>query len=48
MEKISWENRKGKEILETGNDLNHWLKLWDDNPMWVVKNTESSCHIPTT
>jgi hypothetical protein len=38
MEKKSWENRKGKEISEAGIDLNNWLQLWDDNPLWVVKN----------
>jgi hypothetical protein len=24
-----------------GNDLNNRLQLWDDNPLWVVKNPES-------
>jgi hypothetical protein len=38
MEKRSWENRKGREISEAGIDLNNWLQLWDDNPLWVVKN----------
>jgi hypothetical protein len=38
MEKISWENRKGREISEAGIDLNNWLQLRDDNPLWVVKN----------
>jgi hypothetical protein len=23
-----------------GIDLNNWLQLWDDNPLWVVKNLE--------
>jgi hypothetical protein len=40
MEKGSWENIKGKEIVEAGIDLNNWLQLRDDNPMWVVKNPE--------
>jgi hypothetical protein len=38
MEKKSWENRKGKGNSEAGIDLNNWLQLWDDNPLWVVKN----------
>jgi hypothetical protein len=42
MEKRSREKRKGKEILELTIDLNNWLQLWDDNPMWVVKNPGSS------
>jgi hypothetical protein len=42
MEKRSWEDRMGKENPETGNDLNNWLQLWDDNPLWVVKNPKSS------
>jgi hypothetical protein len=42
MEKISWEKRKGKEFSKAGIDLNNWLQLWDDNPLWVVKNLESS------
>jgi hypothetical protein len=33
-----WKNRKGREISKVGIDLNNWLQLWDDNPMWVVKN----------
>jgi hypothetical protein len=40
MEKGSWENRKGREILEVGIYLNNWLQLWDDNPLWVVKNSK--------
>jgi hypothetical protein len=27
--------------LEAGNDLNNRLQLWDDDPLWVVKNPES-------
>jgi hypothetical protein len=27
--------------LEAGNDLNNRLQLWDDDPVWVVKNPES-------
>jgi len=27
--------------LEAGNDLNNKLQLWDDDPLWVVKNPES-------
>jgi hypothetical protein len=34
----NWENRKWREILEARIDLNNWLQLWDDNPLWVVKN----------
>jgi hypothetical protein len=41
MEKGSWENRKGQEISEAGNDLNNLLQLWDNNPLWVVKNPKS-------
>jgi hypothetical protein len=41
MEKRSWKNRRGREILEAGIDLNNWLQLQDDNPLWVVKNPES-------
>jgi len=41
MEKGSSENRKGKEILEAGIDLNKWIQLWDDKPLWVLKNPES-------
>jgi len=26
--------------LEAGIDLNNWIQLWDDNPLWVVKNLE--------
>jgi hypothetical protein len=38
-EKRIWENRKkGREISKVGNDLNNRLQLWDDNPLWVVKN----------
>jgi hypothetical protein len=42
MEKISLENRMGKENPETGNDLNNWLQPWDYNLLWVVKNPKSS------
>jgi hypothetical protein len=38
MGKRSWENRRGREISEEGIDLNNWIQLWDDNPLWVVKN----------
>jgi hypothetical protein len=41
MEKINWENRKGREILEVKIDINNFLQLRDDNPMWVVKNPKS-------
>jgi hypothetical protein len=32
MEKINWENRKEREILEGRIDLYSCLQLWDDNP----------------
>ena len=27
--------------MKAGIDLNNWLQLWDDNPLWVVNNLES-------
>jgi hypothetical protein len=29
---------KGREFSEVGNDLNNKIQLWDDDPLWVVKN----------
>ena len=29
---------RGRKNMEMGNDLNNWLQMWDDNPLWVVRN----------
>jgi hypothetical protein len=38
MDKEVGKIEKGSEILEARIDLNNWLQLWDDKPLWVFKN----------